>query len=143
VASAFDCQFRGSIVNFPAISIWQAAAEPKCNFFAWLVMHNRVLTAGNLMRKNWPCNEYCPMCLCMQESTEHLLTQCNTSEAVWNGVSPPLSLPNYATMSHAGGPVQWVNYLLLHGSKKRKEKEAWHLVHVLVVNLERKEQQNF
>lgn len=52
IASAYDCQFRGSIIQFPASSIWQATTEPKCRFFAWLVMHDRVLTTNNLLKKN-------------------------------------------------------------------------------------------
>jgi hypothetical protein len=40
VASVYDCQFRGSITYFPAITIWKAKAEPKCRLFAWLAMHN-------------------------------------------------------------------------------------------------------
>jgi hypothetical protein len=74
VASAYDCQFRGSIVLFTALSIWQATTDPKCKFFAWLMMHDRVLTADNMMKKNWPCDLDCSLCLCMQETTEDMLT---------------------------------------------------------------------
>jgi hypothetical protein len=51
VASAYECQFEGSIVQFPAMSIWQAMTEPKCKFFTWLLMHDRVLTANNMMKR--------------------------------------------------------------------------------------------
>jgi hypothetical protein len=51
VASAYECQFHGATIQFPAMSIWQAMSEPKCKFFTWLVMHDRVLTANNLMKK--------------------------------------------------------------------------------------------
>jgi hypothetical protein len=82
VASTYECQFKGSIIQFPAKMIWKAATEPKCKFFAWLVLHHRVLIALNLIKRNWPCNANCALCLCMHETTEHLILQCNYMEAV-------------------------------------------------------------
>jgi hypothetical protein len=75
VSSTYDCQFIGSIIQFPATSIWQAASKPKCRFFAWLVMHDRVPTANNLLKKNWPCNFFCSFCLCIHETTESCLEE--------------------------------------------------------------------
>jgi hypothetical protein len=39
------------------------------------------------MKKNWPCDPMCPLCLCIQETNDHLLTECNFSEAVWDRVA--------------------------------------------------------
>ncbi|GJN06929.1 hypothetical protein PR202_ga24706 [Eleusine coracana subsp. coracana] len=36
------------------------------------------------MKRNWPCNVNCSLCYCMPETTPHLLTECNFTEAVWN-----------------------------------------------------------
>jgi hypothetical protein len=33
VKSAYECQFLGAMVFFPAKNIWRAIAEPKCKFF--------------------------------------------------------------------------------------------------------------
>jgi hypothetical protein len=68
VASAYDCQFNRSFSYFPAAQIWKAKVEPKCSFFAWLVLHNRALTADNMMKKNRHCNPLCPLCYCQQET---------------------------------------------------------------------------
>jgi hypothetical protein len=51
-------KFKGAIIHFSALFIWHARTEPKCKFYAWLVMHDRVLTADNLMKRNWPCNVF-------------------------------------------------------------------------------------
>jgi hypothetical protein len=51
VSSTYDCQFRGSIIHFLATSIWQATTEPKCRFFGWLVMHDRMLTTNNMITR--------------------------------------------------------------------------------------------
>jgi hypothetical protein len=121
VASAYECQFEGSIVHFPAMSIWEARAEAKCNFFAWVVMHDRVLTTNNMMKRNWPCQYNCGFCLCLYETTVHLLTECNFTEVVWNLTAPSFSLLGYNQMS--GGPLQWVKCMLQSGSKKEKRRK--------------------
>jgi hypothetical protein len=71
VASTYECQFLGSFSKFPAPEIWKASSDPKAKFFAWLVMHNRVLTAENMLTKNWSCNPICSLCTCMDETTPH------------------------------------------------------------------------
>jgi hypothetical protein len=74
VASAYDCQFTGAMSYFPASKIWKATTEPKCKFFAWLIIHNKAPTADNLAKKNWGHNPTCPLCYCLPKTAEHLLT---------------------------------------------------------------------
>jgi hypothetical protein len=50
VASTYECQFFGTMIGFPTTDIWRT--------IAWLVLHNRVLTADNLIKRNWPCNHF-------------------------------------------------------------------------------------
>jgi hypothetical protein len=110
VASAYKCQFMRSAVHFPAKEIWAAKAEPKCKFFAWLILHNKALTADNMVKKHWPCNTTCPLCFCLLESAEHLLTQCNYSEALWQFFAVRYGLPAYQNFASEAGPIGWVNY---------------------------------
>jgi hypothetical protein len=121
VASAYDIQFRGSFNPYPATPVWQAHAQPKCKFFVWLVMRNRILTAENMIKKGWPCFHICSFCLCSHETTKHLLVDCNYAEVVWNLIAAALSLPNYATMAAAGGLDAWVQVLSKIGSKKDRK----------------------
>jgi hypothetical protein len=95
VQSAYECQFTGAFSYFPAKMIWKAKAEPKCKFFPWLAMHDRILTASNLLKRNWQCNYNCSLCLCIHEATDHLLTQCNFVEATWNVIAHCFNLLNY------------------------------------------------
>jgi hypothetical protein len=60
VASGYECQFLGAISHFPVTQIWQAKSEAKCKFFARLFMHNRVLTADNMSKRNWTCDPSVP-----------------------------------------------------------------------------------
>jgi hypothetical protein len=99
IASAYECQFQGSFGTFLATHIWQAMTEPKCNFFVWLAMHDKILTASNMIKRNWRCNYNCALCLCMSENTEHLLIGCNFTEAAWNLVAENFDLPRYNVLS--------------------------------------------
>jgi hypothetical protein len=85
-------------------------------------MHDRVLTANNLIKKNWSCNYNCSLCLCLHETTEHILTQCNYTEATWDLIASRFSLPDYSHLSAQGGLIQWVNHLVSGGTKKEKKK---------------------
>jgi hypothetical protein len=118
VASAYDCQFNGSFSYFPAVQIWKAKVEPKCRFFSWLVLHNRALTADNMMKKNWHCNPLCPLCYRQQETVQHILLQCNYAEALWNIFQTLYGFPSYATLISKGGPIEWVHHLISAYSKK-------------------------
>jgi hypothetical protein len=82
VSSAYNAQFLGAMTNLLTEVPGKAKTEPKCKFFSWLVMHDRELTIDNMTKKNWPCDPFCPLCLCIPETTPHLLTECNYSEAV-------------------------------------------------------------
>jgi hypothetical protein len=69
VSSAYECQLLGATIGFPATDIWRTKTEQKCKFFTWLVLHDRVLTTDNLIKRNWPCNQLCPLCHYLDETT--------------------------------------------------------------------------
>jgi hypothetical protein len=48
VSSAYNCQFKGLISQFPSTPIWKPRVEPKCRFFDWLALHAKILTADNM-----------------------------------------------------------------------------------------------
>jgi hypothetical protein len=81
-------------------------------------MHNKVLTTDNMIKANWICDEICPLCYCLHETTDHILTQCNFTEAVWN--SSDLNIQSYETMRHIDGPINWVQLCLRQGLLVKK-----------------------
>jgi hypothetical protein len=83
-------------------------------------MYNRILTADNMIKKHWECNQTCPLCYCLPENADHLLAKCNFVEAVWNNIASQFLLPSYASMSASGSYLEWVRILLAIGSQKRK-----------------------
>jgi hypothetical protein len=107
-------------------------------FFVWLVLHNRVLTSDNMIIKNWPCNPICSLCSCLHETTSHILTECNFTEATWNLVAPKFGLLGYYTISHTSNPEGWIRVLAGSGSAVDKKSKIGYSDHLLVVGVDRK-----
>lgn len=81
--SAYRVQFLGAAKSFFNETIWKCWAPPKCKFFAWLVMQNRVWTADRLKKRGWRNQQYCPLCHTTLETVVHLLAHCRFSQRIW------------------------------------------------------------
>jgi hypothetical protein len=66
--------------------IWKAKVEPKCCFFVWSLLHNKVLTADNLQKRHWQCNPVCCLCNSALETVTHLGKDCPFSRDVWDKI---------------------------------------------------------
>lgn len=77
--SAYDIQFAGETEStFPKI-IWGVWAPPKIKVFAWLMLQRRIWTADRLLRREWPNDYFCPLCIRNLETAEHLFNECPMS----------------------------------------------------------------
>jgi hypothetical protein len=108
------------MVHFPTTNVWKANTEPKCKFFAWLVLHNKALIADNMLKKNWERNPTCPLCYCLPETADRLFSKCNFAEALWQSIAPVFHLPHYQAMNQQGGLVDWVLHLSSSGDTNTK-----------------------
>ena len=81
--SAYSAQFLGSYSNFRGLSVWQAEAEGKHDFFAWLLLQCKILTADKLVARRWPCSPTCTMCTQEPEMAPHLTLHCTFARQVW------------------------------------------------------------
>ncbi|KAL6641391.1 hypothetical protein ACP70R_019572 [Stipagrostis hirtigluma subsp. patula] len=121
--SAYEAQFVGAVTMKWPMIIWKAHAEPKCKFFAWLILHNKANTAEILAIKNWPHNDYCMLCTCMFETTDHLFRDCVFTEALWDRICTVLHLPQLAgTRAQSKDLQQWVHSLVTGASKQDKRR---------------------
>lgn len=123
-ASAYNAQFIGTTKPFDANKIWKAKTEAKCRFFAWLALHGKTLTADNLAKKNWPHQQQCTLCYCLPETADHLLTQCNFTEAVWHRIVDTLDLQPELRNLNTQGVRQCLDRITANGSKREKEEKA-------------------
>lgn len=84
-SSAYNVQFEGLTSTTHNASVWEVWAPPKCKFFAWLAMQNRIWTADRLQWRGWPnCGSY-PLCNQTQDSSAHLF-KCRFSIRVWKEI---------------------------------------------------------
>jgi hypothetical protein len=140
-ASAYDAQFLGAFPLFKASSIWQAKTELKCCFFAWLALLGRALTTDNLMKKNWTCDPCCPLCFREPETNNHILTECNFTEAVWDRVAHSFQVHPELLAFQKGDVAGWISAVARAGPRRQQRVQA-DIIFFLVVCLERTKQQD-
>ena len=96
-SSAYKAQFEGHTSSDLVHSVWRVWATPRCKFFAWLVLQNRIWTSDRLIRRGWPNCGLCPLCKQCQESAAHLLFQCRFTIRIWNHILTWLGMHHIST----------------------------------------------
>ena len=82
-ATAYKARFAGQVLSPTSTTIWKTWALPKCKFFAWLAIQNRVWTANRLAKRGWDNCGLCPLCKREQESVGHLFYKCRYTLRLW------------------------------------------------------------
>ncbi len=109
-------QFEGSFTSIDFKSIWKAPAETKMKFLGWLILHQKTLTAQNLLIRHWPCDWICCLCSSAFEDTNHLFSECDFVREVvpaWQNLSISTSNPQ-------AGATNWWSKVNLTVSKVDK-----------------------
>ena len=71
----------------PCCLIWKSKCQSKHNFFAWLLLHDRINTREMLFRRGWKVTDNYDCVLCpaqILEDWRHLFFTCQFSSRVWN-----------------------------------------------------------
>ncbi|CAN6545401.1 unnamed protein product [Malus baccata var. baccata] len=66
-------------------AIWKLEVPPKLRHFLWLTVHNCLPTCEALFRRRSFVSFTCPICLCHDETIEHLFFTCPWVEPIWFG----------------------------------------------------------
>lgn len=85
-SSAYKLQFVGMSTSMTAENVWKTKAPPRCKFFTWLMLQNRVWTAVRLLIREWPNDYFCPLCIRNLETVSHLFQDCCYSRSIWDKV---------------------------------------------------------
>jgi hypothetical protein len=72
--------------------IWSGPSLPKINTFCWLLVHGKILTAENLLKRGIQGPSHCPFCLTASETITHLFMECNFTTQLWNLIYLPLPI---------------------------------------------------
>jgi hypothetical protein len=81
--SAYWAQFLGSHVDYDWKQIWKSNMEPKCCFFTWLLLQNKLWTADRIVRLGGQANPICQLCKTQPETVFHIMSECSYSRLVW------------------------------------------------------------
>jgi hypothetical protein len=100
--SAYQIQFEGSFSKLKLTPIWRAKSEAKCKFFAWTLLHSKILTANNLAKRNWQNDPICKLCCSEPETPTHLCKDCAFTKQVWSTLIRWLNLTTLNTVDMAG-----------------------------------------
>ena len=65
--------------------LWRVKVPPKVRHFLWSTIHNAIASMAMLFRRRLSPSPICPICLCQEETIEHLLLLCPWVETVWFG----------------------------------------------------------
>jgi ribonuclease HI len=64
--------------------IWRKELWPKVSTFLWLIIHNRILTWDNLLKRGFTGPSMCTLCQAQEETKEHLFNGCSYSQILWD-----------------------------------------------------------
>ena len=121
--SAYETQFLGTIATPALSSIWKTWAPPKCKFFAWLILQNRVWSSDRLARRGWPHNTSCALCRQTMETALHLLAGCRFTRRIWESIAlwiqEPLLKPS--NWKIANSALEWWSNITTLPESRRKE----------------------
>lgn len=98
----------------------EGSSWTKTRFFGWLILHQKTLTAQNLLQRYWPCNWICCLCTSAFEDTNHLCSKCPSVRHVWSMVCAweNLALNNGVPLD---GISKWWSAIDCVGSKDQKK----------------------
>jgi hypothetical protein len=130
--SAYCIQFQDTFSKLKLTPIWKAKAEPKYRFFAWTLLHKKILTANNLIKRNWPNDPICKLWGIDPETPTHLCKDCNFARQVWSIIKQWLGLSVIDSVATAGSLHA---YWRKCRAKQRLEKDVWWLHHLFLVEL--------
>lgn len=120
--SAYEMQFVGSVANTNFMPLWRAEAEPKHRFFGWLILHQRTLTAENLLLRHWPCDWICSLCTDAFEDANHLAKECSFTNTVWSQVCSWLDIMQTPNQLQDANILEWWTSIIhsTYGRRRRK-----------------------
>jgi hypothetical protein len=120
--SAYSMQFEGKTRCLAAAQTWKTKAPPKCKFFLWLMLKDRIWTAARLQRRGWPNEYFCQMCFRNLETTEHLFCECHVTRKIWEEVASWIQAPSLlpANWSNASSMNEWFTGMIAMAEPSRK-----------------------
>lgn len=100
---------------------WRTKLPLKIRVFLWQVFNDKIQSAGQLNKMNWPGKIECKLCG-QTETTDHIIFQCAVAQFSWcvcrdilEWPFPPTSLNDLREIAREGSNRQIKNILFLFG----------------------------
>jgi zinc-binding in reverse transcriptase len=77
--------FGGVKTNLPT-SVWALKIPLKNKLFLWMVLHNKILTKDNLIKRGWSGDTSCAFCT-FKESVDHIFFNCTFITEFWDKIT--------------------------------------------------------
>ncbi|KAL6218309.1 hypothetical protein ACLB2K_011523 [Fragaria x ananassa] len=74
--------------------VWKLNCPPKLKTFFWTVLHKKILTNVQRVRRRFTTSAVCPICNSADESLLHLFRDCYKSKEVWKSICPSSHISN-------------------------------------------------
>ena len=73
----------GGVISRRMKEVWRAKLPLKVKVFVWQMFHDRLQTAVQLKKRNWPGSELC-VCCDKREDVNHIMFRCHLARFVWS-----------------------------------------------------------
>jgi ribonuclease HI/exonuclease III len=108
-------------------AIWKCRSIPKVDLFIWTLAHKSIPTGENLQRRGWEGPFRCPLCCQEEETSNHLLLNCNYSRAIWQKITG-LQIFTRLPTDVESLLLQWESLCPFAGKKKTQTHWIWGLL---------------
>ncbi|KAL6141307.1 hypothetical protein ACLB2K_059597 [Fragaria x ananassa] len=80
-------------------ALWKLKTPPKLKTFYWSLLHKKLLTNVQRVRRNFTADKSCPIYNNADETLLHLFRDCPRSSAIWNEFLSPGPILNFFTQN--------------------------------------------
>lgn len=92
---------RGLSAEPASTFIWQNAAPPRVQLFAWLLSKGRIQCRANLHRKHIVDAPNCLVCAAAEETPDHIMLHCAVAEQFWSSLGLELGADTSTSSLHS------------------------------------------
>ncbi|KAL4334394.1 hypothetical protein GQ457_07G013410 [Hibiscus cannabinus] len=97
---------------------------PRIRYFLWLVVHGRILTNVERVRRHFSNDMRCGVCGLDVESIDHLFRKCPPAISLWSSLVRPGDLSAFLSMEF----LDWLRFNLTQSSNFHQRFQHWDLL---------------
>ena len=97
-ASAYAVQFAGTYTTIDFSKLWRSKVQPRCKFFLWLWLRQRILTDDQLQLRGIDHRDHCSLCDQEPETAAHMVLDCPYARSVWYLLAQWTNCPRLAIL---------------------------------------------